>query len=60
MACVLHCLLILEQYGEVLEYLPGKMKKNVVADTLSLIDIDRPMHTALIFKKQAIVKEHGL
>jgi hypothetical protein len=76
-------LLLLEEYGVTFEYLRGK--KNVVADVLSLLDIDSlkiqeeetltllsgsennsinniefPMHTALIFKSQAKIKEQGL
>jgi hypothetical protein len=76
--------LLLEEYGVTFEYLQGK--KNVVAITLSRLDIDRlkiqeeteealtllsgsenssissiklsiPMHTTLIFKEQAKVKE---
>jgi hypothetical protein len=34
----LRWLLLLEEYGETFEYLPGK--KNVVADALSRLDID--------------------
>jgi hypothetical protein len=33
-------LLLLEEYGLTFEYLPGKPKKNVVADALSRLDID--------------------
>jgi hypothetical protein len=33
-------LLHLEEYGVIFEYLPGKMHKNVVADSLSRLDID--------------------
>jgi hypothetical protein len=33
-------LLPLEEYGVTVEYLPGKIQKNVVADALSLLDID--------------------
>jgi hypothetical protein len=83
----LRWLLLLEEYGETFEYLPGK--KNVVADALSRLDIDSlniqeeteevltllsgsennsisnikwaiPIHTSLIFKEQAKVKELGL
>jgi hypothetical protein len=38
--CVLHTcwILLLEEYGLIFEYLPGK--KNVVADALSCLDID--------------------
>jgi hypothetical protein len=80
-------LLLLEEYGVTFEYLPGTKQKNVVADSLSRLDIDSLkiqeeevliifsgsennsisnikltilMHTALIFKEQAKVKEHGL
>jgi hypothetical protein len=79
-------LLLLEEYGVIFEYIPGKKEKNVVADALSCLDIDRqkiqeediltllsqsenstisniiltiPMHTVLIFKEQANVKEPG-
>jgi hypothetical protein len=31
---------LLEEYAVILEYLPGKMHKNVVADALSCLDID--------------------
>jgi hypothetical protein len=77
-------LLLLEEYGVIFEYLPGK--KNFVADALSRLDIDSLkiqeeevltllsgsensisyiklttlMHTALIFKAQAKVKNTGL
>jgi hypothetical protein len=33
-------LLLLEEYGVTIEYLPGKKQKNVVADDLSCLDID--------------------
>jgi hypothetical protein len=33
-------LLLLEEYGVTFEYLPGKKKKNNVADALSRLDID--------------------
>jgi hypothetical protein len=33
-------LLLVEEYGVTFEYLPGKIKKNVVADALSRLDID--------------------
>jgi hypothetical protein len=33
-------LLLLEEYGVTLEYLPGNKQKNVVADALSRLDID--------------------
>jgi hypothetical protein len=33
-------LLLLEEYGITLEYLPGKIQENVVADALSCLDID--------------------
>jgi hypothetical protein len=85
----LRWLLLLEEYGVTVEYLPGKIQKNVavLAVALSRLDIDSlkiqeeevltllpesennsisnrkltiPMHTALIFKEQAIVKEPGL
>jgi hypothetical protein len=78
-------LLLLEEYGENFENVPGK--KINVADALSRLDIDSlkiqeekvlkilsgsennsisnikliiSMHTALIFKEQAKVKEQGL
>jgi hypothetical protein len=40
--CVLHTcwLLLLEEYGVTFEYLPGKKNVAVVADALSLLDID--------------------
>jgi hypothetical protein len=38
--CVLRWLLILEGYGVLFEYLPGKIQKDVVVHTLSLVDID--------------------
>jgi hypothetical protein len=84
-------LLLLEAYGVIFEYLPGKKQKNVadVTDALSRLDIDNMkiqedteevstilsgseissisnikstilMHTALIFKEQAKVKDTGL
>jgi hypothetical protein len=80
-------LLLLEEYGVTFEYLPGKKQKNVVADTISRLNIDGlkiqeeevltlisgsenncisnikltiPMHTVLIVKEQAIVKNSGL
>jgi hypothetical protein len=34
-------LLLLEENGVTFEYLPGKKQKIVVADALSLLDIDR-------------------
>jgi hypothetical protein len=77
----LRCLLLLEEYGVTFEYHLGKKNKNVVADALSLLEIDIvkiqeeevviflqvsennriiniefPMHTALIFKDKAKVK----
>jgi hypothetical protein len=33
-------LLLIEEYGETFEYLPGKKRENVVSDALSLFDID--------------------
>jgi hypothetical protein len=36
----LRWLLLFEEYGLTFEYLPGKNKKNVVADALSRLDID--------------------
>jgi hypothetical protein len=33
-------LLLLEEYGVTIEYLPGKKQKNVVTDALSCLDID--------------------
>jgi hypothetical protein len=37
--CILHCLLLLEEYGVTFEYLPGKRKKNVIliVDALSCL-----------------------
>jgi hypothetical protein len=81
----LRWLLVLEEYGVLFEYIPGKTKKNVdnIADSLSRLDIDSLniqeeesltilsgsesnsisnikvtflMHTVLIFKEQAKVK----
>jgi hypothetical protein len=39
----LRWLLVLEEYGVIFEYLPGKIQKNVavVADALSCLDVDR-------------------
>jgi hypothetical protein len=37
----LRWLLLLEEYGVTFEYLPRSKQKNVVADTLSRLDIDR-------------------
>jgi hypothetical protein len=37
---VLRWLLLLEEYGVTFEYFPRKKQKNVVADTLSRLDID--------------------
>jgi hypothetical protein len=39
---VLHTcwLLLLEEYGVTIEYLPGNKQRNVVADALSRLDID--------------------
>jgi hypothetical protein len=36
----LRWLLLLDKYGVTFEYIPGKIKKNVVADALSRLDID--------------------
>jgi hypothetical protein len=81
-------LLLHEEYGVTLEYLPRKKNVAVIADALSRLDIDSlkiqeetqkvltllsgsennsisnikctfPLHTALIFKEQAKVKETG-
>jgi hypothetical protein len=37
---ILCWLLLLEEYGVTFEYLPGNKQKNVLADALSLLDID--------------------
>jgi hypothetical protein len=38
--CVLRCILLLEEYGVIFEYLPGKKNKRTIANALSRLDID--------------------